>query len=108
MIINSSGVREDVENDLILRIYQKLPTYDGWSEDGLGEEGLLDYEDPFGDNPEYSSAKLRHWQTQKGINSFEAIVRYHFEQARATRCLVDDVGFMTHDQEVNLNRASPE
>jgi len=107
-VVYGSAIREGTEHSVMLKIFQAMAAYAGWSADDLWEAGLLNSEDAFGENREYMAAKLLHWEAQMGIYGIEAIVRYTFERVRALQCPVGAAGFLTRDQEFEINSGGPE
>lgn len=103
-----SCIQDVYENSIILDMLHQIPAQANMSADEFGEEGMLDYEDKYGANPEYMAAKLHWWAAHMSIQGLEAIVRYHFERIHRLRCSLGDIGFLTEEQEVELNMESPE
>lgn len=80
--------RHGLESKDIVAIYNdlyRLNHKDKLEAVTLKEAGLLDFENEFGDNPEYMKAELLWWKQKNGIDSIEAIVRYHLQRTRALR-----------------------
>ncbi|RAR01812.1 hypothetical protein DDE82_006286 [Stemphylium lycopersici] len=73
-----------LEHEDIVEIWNRLcegrPTK--WISEELHEEGLLNPENEFGNNPEYLYAKLLMWQKRHGICGLEAIIRHCIERMR--------------------------
>ncbi|KAH9864415.1 hypothetical protein J1614_010349 [Plenodomus biglobosus] len=65
--------------------------------------GLLSDEDDFGDNPEYTQAKLLWWKQKMGIDGMEAILRYHFGRIRRLRRPDTLQYFLTDEEHARLS-----
>jgi hypothetical protein len=103
------GDRTGLEEDVMVKLWNDLHHGEGCDTEILREQGLLNPEDDFGDNPEYLKAKKLWWEQKMGIRGVEAIVRYHMEHIRARRRPNRTTFFLTAYDDANaLNYDSPE
>ncbi|KAI4916588.1 uncharacterized protein J4E92_009092 [Alternaria infectoria] len=102
------GDRKGLEEDMIVGLWNDLYHEQEFNTEALREQGLLDPEDDFGDNPEYLKAKKLWWEQKMGIRGTEAIVRYHMEHVRSRRRPNRAAYFLTEEDDAALNYRSPE
>jgi len=102
------GDRKGLEESMIVGLWNDLYHQDECDTDALREQGLLNPEDDFGDNPEYLKAKKLWWQQKMGIRGIEAIVRYHMGHVRSRRRPNRAAYFLTEEDDAILNCNSPE
>jgi hypothetical protein len=107
-----SGIFRDrtgLEEDIMVELWNDLHHGEEYNTEILRDQGLLNPEDDFGDNPEYLRAKKLWWEQKMGIRGIEAIVRYHMEHIRARRHPNRTTFFLTAYDDANaLNYNSPE
>ncbi|KAI4677289.1 uncharacterized protein J4E88_007097 [Alternaria novae-zelandiae] len=102
------GDRKGLEESMIVGLWNDLYHQDECDTDALRQQGLLNPEDDFGDNPEYLKAKKLWWEQKMGIRGIEAIVRYHMEHVRSRRRPNRAAYFLTEEDDATLNYGSPE
>ncbi|KAI4908178.1 hypothetical protein J4E90_008802 [Alternaria incomplexa] len=102
------GDRKGLEESMIAGLWNNLYHQEECDTEALREQGLLDPEDDFGDNPEYMKAKQLWWEQKMGIRGTEAIVRYHMKHIRSRRRPNRAAYFLTEEDDATLNRNSPE
>ncbi|KAI4607474.1 hypothetical protein J4E80_009587 [Alternaria sp. BMP 0032] len=102
------GDRKGLEESMIVGLWNDLYQQGECDTDALRQQGLLDPEDDFGDNPEYMKAKKLWWEQKMGIRGIEAIVRYHMEHVRSRRRPNRAAYFLTEEDDATLNYRSPE
>ncbi|KAI4658262.1 uncharacterized protein J4E79_007244 [Alternaria viburni] len=102
------GDRKGLEEDMIIGLWYDLYHEQEFDTEALREQGLLNPEDDFGDNPEYLKAKNLWWEQKMGIRGIEAIVRYHMEHVRSRRRPNRAAYFLTEEDDAALNYRSPE
>jgi len=93
---------------MIVGLWNDLYHQEECDTEALREQGLLNPEDDFGDNPEYLKAKKLWWEQKMGIRGTEAIVRYHMKHVRARRRPNRAAYFLTEEDDATLNYNSPE
>lgn len=81
MVGCASGYGRFEQND-IREVYNGLRRNGTWELQQLVDGGWIASEDGFGANREYEYAKTHWWKKHYGLNSLEAVVRYHFEHIR--------------------------
>ena len=102
------GDRQGLEESMIVGLWNDLYHEEECDIEALRDQGLLNPEDDFGDNPEYLKAKKLWWEQKMGIRGTEAIVRYHMKHIRARRRPNRAAYFLTEEDDATLNRTSPE
>ncbi|KAI4654262.1 uncharacterized protein J4E78_007307 [Alternaria triticimaculans] len=102
------GDRKGLEEDMIVGLWNDLNHEHKFDSEALREQGLLNPEDDFGDNPEYLKAKKLWWEQKMGIRGIEAIVRYHMRHVRSRRRPNRAAYFLTEEDDATLNYRSPE
>ncbi|KAI4618291.1 uncharacterized protein J4E87_007959 [Alternaria ethzedia] len=102
------GDRQGLEESMIVGLWNDLYHEEECDTEALRDQGLLNPEDDFGDNPEYLKAKKLWWEQKMGIRGTEAIVRYHMKHIRARRRPNRAAYFLTEEDDATLNRTSPE
>ncbi|KAI4624686.1 hypothetical protein J4E83_004362 [Alternaria metachromatica] len=102
------GDRKGLEENMIVGLWNDLYDQEECDTEALREQGLLNPEDDFGDNPEYRKAKKIWWEQKMGIRGTEAIVRYHMEHVRSRRRPNRAAYFLTEEDDAILNKNSPE
>ncbi|KAI4683023.1 uncharacterized protein J4E84_006925 [Alternaria hordeiaustralica] len=102
------GHRKGLEESMVVGLWHALYHEEECNTEALREQGLLNPEDDFGDNPEYLKAKKLWWQQKMGIRGIEAIVRYHMGHVRSRRRPNRAAYFLTEEDDAILNCNSPE
>ncbi|KAI4938392.1 hypothetical protein J4E85_000832 [Alternaria conjuncta] len=102
------GDRQGLEESMIVGLWNGLYHEEECDTEALRDQGLLNPEDDFGDNPEYLKAKKLWWEQKMGIRGIEAIVRYHMKLIRARRRPNRAAYFLTEEDDAILNKNSPE
>ncbi|KAH6881358.1 hypothetical protein BKA58DRAFT_371422 [Alternaria rosae] len=93
---------------MIVELWNDLYCVEECDTEALHEQGLLNPEDDFGDNPEYMNAKKLWWEQKMGIRGIEAIARYHVGHVRSRRRLHRAAYFLIEEDDATLNYNSPE
>lgn len=102
------GSRKGFEESMIVELWNDLYHVEECDTEALREQGLLNPEDDFGDNPEYMNAKKLWWEQKMGIRGIEAIVRYHMGHVRSRRRPNRAAYFLTEEDDATLYYNSPE
>ncbi|KAI4709221.1 hypothetical protein J4E89_005969 [Alternaria sp. Ai002NY15] len=102
------GDRQGLEESMIVGLWNDLYHEEECDTEALRDQGLLNPEDDFGDNPEYLKAKKLWWEQKMGIRGTEAIVRYHMKHVRSRRRPNRAAYFLTEEDDATLNYNSPE